>query len=246
MEHAKKALLTIAKGNGAANIKVLSSVKTGASAVREKETLHDLMGRRRLLSVIYILAYNWFVNGATYYGLTLASGDIGTDLYTGFALSGLVEMPAVVLSYMAIQKMGRRLGLVISMTLAGCACLAIRFLSGGPLAYLATSCALFGKMCIAGSFKMAYIISGEFFSTSIRNSGLGFMSATARIGSILSPFIVMAGETVPGIQFTVFGLLGLTGGILSLWLPETKDKPLPETVSEMLWDKSKKVDPTPI
>ena len=28
--------------------------------------------------------------------------------------------------------------------------------------------------------------------------GLGFMSAIARVGSILAPFIVMAGETSPG------------------------------------------------
>jgi len=246
-EEAKAALLTIAKGNGnSSSIKMINSIKNGSIVTRPNETLRDLLSRRRLLSVVYILCYNWFVNGATYYGLTLASGDIGTDLYTGFALSGFVEVPAVLLSYLAIQQIGRRLGLSISMLLSGTACLLIHFLTGSPFEYLATSCALFGKMCIAGSFKMAYIISGEFFATSIRNSGLGLLSGTARIGSILSPFIVMAGESVPGIQFTVFGLLGLTGGLLSLSLPETKDKPLPENVSEMLWDKSKKIDHTNI
>ena len=108
-------------------------------------------------------------------------------------------------------------------------------------------------------------------------SGLGMMSGTARVGSILAPFIVMAGESWPGtgwfllnhstsgfiylnmidlyyfnmiiessmkpmnicwsyffqllimscsgIQFTIFGVLGISGGILSLWLPETKVYP---------------------
>ena len=95
-------------------------------------------------------------------------------------------------------------------------------------------------MCIAASFKVAYILSGEVFATSIRNSALGLVSGLARVGAILSPFIVMAGESIPGFQFIVFGLLGISGGILSLWLPETKDKPLPETVAEMLLDKTKK------
>ena len=40
----------------------------------------------------------------------------------------------------------------------------------------------------------------------------------------------------------MFGALGVSGGILSLWLPETKDLPLPETVAEMLVDKSKKIN----
>ena len=31
---------------------------------------------------------------------------IGTDLYTGFALSGLVELPAVGITYIAIESIG--------------------------------------------------------------------------------------------------------------------------------------------
>ena len=27
---------------------------------------------------------------------------------------------------------------------------------------------------------------------------------------------------IKGVQFTIFGVLGISGGILSLWLPETK------------------------
>ncbi|XP_023347371.1 organic cation transporter protein [Eurytemora carolleeae] len=83
------------------------------------------------------------------------------------------------------------------------------------------------------------LISGLGFMSPI--SGLGFMSAIARVGSILAPFIVMAGETSPGIQFTVFGILGLTGGILSLLLPETQDRPLPETIPDMMVEKSRKI-----
>jgi len=238
---AKAVLNIIAKGNGA-SVSSINNLKPHIQVAGEaKESFLHLLPRKRLLLIVYVLAFSWFVNGASYYGLTLAAGTIGTDLYTGFALSGLVELPAVGITYIAIERIGRRLGLSYLMIASGVSCLLIQTVTGGQFEYLAISLALLGKMCIAGSFKVAYILSGEIFATSIRNSGLGIMSSTARVGSILSPFIVMAGEQFPGVQFLLFGVLGVSGGILALWLPETKGRPLPETISDMLFDKTKKI-----
>ena len=143
------------------------------------------------------------------------------------------------------------------MMASGCSCLAIQIFSGTVLGFLGemnkhalmirfdfleTSFDLFGKMCITASFNVAYIFSGEVFATSIRNSSMGIVSGMGRVGAILSPYIVMAGESFPGFHFLVFGLLGISGGLLSFWLPETKDKPLPETVAEMTIDKTKKMN----
>lgn len=240
-DEAKAILQYLALGNGVESEKQAFVVKKSA-ADSVKEYLSDLLNRKHIMKIVYVLAFNWFVNGATYYGLTLAAGDIGTDLYSGLALSGIAELPAIVLSYLAIEKIGRRLALVIFMMVSGVSCMCIQMLQGTSFDHLGITCALLGKLFIAGSFKIAYVISNEIYATSIRNSGLGLLSAAARVGSMLSPFIVMAGETVPGIQFTVFGILSIVGGAMSLALPETKDKPLAETVSEMLLDKSKKIN----
>ena len=42
-----------------------------------KEYVWHLYGKDKIMKIMAVLAFNWFVNGATYYGLTLASGDIG-------------------------------------------------------------------------------------------------------------------------------------------------------------------------
>ena len=96
------------------------------------------------------------------------------------------------------------------------------------------SMALLGKLCLAASFAVIYIHSGEIFPTTIRNSAMGLVSVAARVGGILAPFIVSLGNVSDNLQFTVFGLMSLTAGILNLKLPETKGAQLPETVSELM------------
>ena len=48
---------------------------------------------------------------------------MGTSVYTGTALSGLVELPAVLLIYPAIESRGRRTGVIAFLALAGTFCL---------------------------------------------------------------------------------------------------------------------------
>ena len=57
------------------------------------------------MTVSLILCFCWFVVGGCYYGLTLAAGHMGTDIYTGTALSGLVELPAIVFIVFIVLKL---------------------------------------------------------------------------------------------------------------------------------------------
>jgi hypothetical protein len=46
-----------------------------------------------------------------------------------------------------------------------------------------------GKMCIAAVFAVVYNYSAELFPTVVRQTGTGFASVCARIGSLLAPQI---------------------------------------------------------
>ncbi len=93
--------------------------------------------------------------------------------------------------------------------------------------------ALFGKLCIAASFSVAYIHSSEIFSTSIRNSAMGVVAVAARVGGILSPFLASLGQVQANLHLVVFGVLTFSSGLLNLRLPETSGKPLPESLADM-------------
>ena len=45
-----------------------------------------------------------FVNCMVYYALAMSAGNLGGDRYISFSLSGLVEIPSLVLGYLIIDK----------------------------------------------------------------------------------------------------------------------------------------------
>ena len=92
---------------------------------------------------------------------------------------------------------------------------------------------LFCKLCIAASFSIAYIHSGEIFPTSVRNSAMGFVAVTARIGGIVAPFLINLKQIAPNLHLILFGAFTFSAGVLNLRLPDTSGLPLPESLSDM-------------
>ena len=45
-----------------------------------------------------------FVNSAVYYGLTMSSGNLGSNIYISVFLSGLVEIPAYIAVFLLTDR----------------------------------------------------------------------------------------------------------------------------------------------
>lgn len=59
----------------------------------------------------------------------------------------------------------------------------------------------------------------------------------ARMGGVLAPTINMLDNQSPTTPLVIFGTCPLVGAVLALALPETADRPLPDTVEEAEnWD----------
>jgi hypothetical protein len=188
----------------------------------------ELFTNPKLCLVTLIQLFSWFVNSIVYYGLTLASAELGANIYISTALSGLVEIPAYIFAAILIERswFGRRRTLALFMIFGGISCFAFKFVNVKLLA-------LFGKLAIAASFSIIYIQSTELFPTVIRNSGLGLCSCFARIGGIVAPFVSLADSITPDAQFLILGVLSFVSGMLNLYLPETLNKPMPETIQDL-------------
>ncbi|XP_046326538.2 organic cation transporter protein-like [Haliotis rufescens] len=188
-----------------------------------------------------IIFFNWMVVSMVYYGLSLNSDNLGAgSLHLNFLLVGLVELPACGLVVMLLNKVGRKVMHCASMLVGGVSCILTIFTimyADQSLQWVTVLLAMIGKLGAAAGFAIIYTFSSELFPTVIRHSAIGASSSLARIGGMIAPYIADWGKFVGGdfgraLPLLMFGGLAVLAGLLSLLLPETLDRDLPETIED--------------
>ncbi|XP_050712759.1 organic cation transporter protein-like isoform X2 [Eriocheir sinensis] len=183
------------------------------------------------LSALLFIPYYWFVNSGVYYGLSLSTGNLGGNPYLNFMISGAVEVPALAIATLLLNRIGRRIPLSAFLGLGGLSLLSTMFIPEN-MNWLLISLAMGGKLCITASYAIIYTLSAEVFPTVVRNVGLGSSSMIARIGGALAPFVNMLSDFWTPLPLLIFGILSFMASLLTLLLPETLGCRLPETLED--------------
>ncbi|KAI8045773.1 organic cation transporter protein [Drosophila gunungcola] len=201
------------------------------TASQPAATVFDLLRFPNLRRKTLLIFFDWFVNSGVYYGLSWNTNNLGGNQLVNFMISGAVEIPGYVLLLFTLNRWGRRSILCGTMMVAGVSLLATIFVPA-DMNWLIIACAMIGKLAITASYGTIYIFSAEQFPTVVRNVGLGASSMVARVGGILAPYLKLLGEIWRPLPLIICGALSLTAGLLSLLLPETLNKPMPETIED--------------
>ncbi|KAL6651457.1 hypothetical protein ACP70R_010382 [Stipagrostis hirtigluma subsp. patula] len=179
---------------------------------------------RLVLSVLINL-----LTSVVYYGLSLNVVNLKTNLYVSVVVNSLAEMPAYLLTALLLDRYGRKPLGVGTMLLSGIFCTAGSLIAGtGIMRVLRMACGVVGIFGMAATYNLLFIYTAELFPTVVRNAALGCTAQAAQMGAIVAPLVVVLGERVP---FAVFGASGIVGGLLVLYLPETMNKPLYDTMA---------------
>ncbi|XP_038158165.1 solute carrier family 22 member 4-like isoform X3 [Cyprinodon tularosa] len=153
----------------------------------------------------------WMVISMNYYSLTLNTSNLHGDPYLNCFLSAATEIPAYLSALLLLHYCSRRL----------------------YLPSVAVLLEMIGKFGITSAFCVVYAFTAELFPTVIRNTAMGCCSTAARIGTIISPFIIYLGIYHKALPYIVMGIIAISCSAFCFMLPETHRKAFPETLADM-------------
>ncbi|XP_077862435.1 organic cation transporter protein-like [Saccoglossus kowalevskii] len=195
----------------------------------KQNNLADLFKTPNLRKRTINLCLIWFAISFVYYGLALNTDQLGTSPYVTYFISCLVEIPGTLSCWVLLDKVGRRWLMCSYMVLGGIALI----ISVPPdNINVSATCAMIGKFFMSGSWTIIYIFSAEIYPTTVRNAGMGVSSTWARVGSIISPYIMLLSDIWDPMPYLIMGITSIIAGLFALLLPETSHKDLPETLAE--------------
>ncbi|ROT85873.1 organic cation transporter protein [Penaeus vannamei] len=182
--------------------------------------------RRKTLNIFF----NWFVNSGVYYGLSLNTGNTGREDYLNFVISGAVELPAHALTILLLDRVGRRIPLCAFLLLGGVSLLSTMFVPAGTT-WLLICTSMFGKFA-SPLLRHHLRAHGRDLPDGGAQRGRGGVVHVARIGGALAPFVNLLADQWQPLPLIIFGAMAFAAGTLSLLLPETLNRRLPETIED--------------
>uniref|UniRef100_A0A2C9L0D8 Major facilitator superfamily (MFS) profile domain-containing protein n=1 Tax=Biomphalaria glabrata TaxID=6526 RepID=A0A2C9L0D8_BIOGL len=204
------------------------------------DSLLSFVRNKNLFKLTVISCLLWFADSVTYDGLLLTSSSLANDFYVGFTINVLVEFPAAFLFSLLIDRLGRKKCVSIFHLISGVSLIVSSVLLNAKFAENISACywiglmfALLGKMAITAGYSAVFLYTPELFPTSMRNTGYGFSSVAALLGSMISPYSRTLSKQYPWVPSVVFGMLCFAVPVLTTLLPETTGHELPQSVAEM-------------
>ncbi|XP_034826072.1 organic cation transporter 1-like [Maniola hyperantus] len=178
-----------------------------------------------------ILTFNWTALGVVYNSLSYNTSNLGVDDYLAFFIGGAVEIPSYFIAWQCMERYGRRWVLCVFINLGGLACLSCALV---PEAWpwVIVSLAMLARLCAAASFAVFYVQIGELLPTVVRAQAMGASSVVAGIGLLTVPYIVALATYSRYLPLIIMGVLSVMAGVTSLFLPETLNQPLPQTLED--------------
>lgn len=235
MEQAKEILLKAAKINDVqlsdGAMAHLNETKKECDNENTKSPLRDALKSRIIFVRLITFCFCWFSINFVYYGLNVHSVAIGGSKYVNFTILNLAEIPAVIMTYVLMTRMGRKTLLIGSVLFCSVACVVSEIIPDDYL-HFRLSMLVLGKFGVTIAFTILYMFTSEIFPTGIRQSCLNVCQTLGRCGSILAPQTPLLVHILPELPIISFGGIGVLTGFLVLTLPETRNTPLPDTIDE--------------
>lgn len=196
-----------------------------------------LFSKQHWRSTLFISAF-WFCAVTPYFAIATFADSVLNQYGLAGGLAGGVGLSAlalagVVITFLLIEKTGRRNLTVPPQWLCAVVLAVIGLWAGAPAPVVLTLFLVF-SFFNAGYNTLTNVYPGEVLPTEIRGIGTGFAAAVSRVGAGIGIFLFpMSMESLgAGPTMLIAAGVALVGAALSQWLaPETRGKTLTEAAA---------------
>ncbi|XP_018596543.2 solute carrier family 22 member 17 [Scleropages formosus] len=195
----------------------------------------ELLHSRNIWKNLCVLGFTSFISHGINHCYSSFRGDVrGTapGFYWTYLLSVCSGGGAWLQLWITVDRCGRRGILLLCMTMTGLASLILL----GLMEYLSESAitvfSVLGLFSSQAAASLSILFTAEVIPTVIRGSGVGVVLALGCVGRLSSPLMDLRNHYGYFLHHVVYSSLALLAVLSILLLPESKRKPLPQTLAD--------------
>lgn len=209
--------------------------ESSSSPTRPHLSFPELLHSRNIWKNLCVLGFTSFISHGISHCYSSFSDDVrGTPptFYWTYLLSVCAGGGAWLLLWATVDRCGRRGILLLAMTLTGLASLILLglmdYLSDGAMKVFS----IMGLFSSQAAASLSILFTAEVMPTVIRGSGVGAVMALGCVGRLSSPLMDLRNHYGYFLHHVVYSSLALLAVLSILLLPESKRKPLPQTLAD--------------
>lgn len=206
-----------------------TEVAADGTKKRKTYSILDLFRSPHLCKITILLILIWMAISLVFDGHVRNVDNLGMDLFVTFTIASVTEFPADTFLTLVLDRWGRRWLAFGTMVASGLFSLLATTV---PVGIVSASFAILGRFSVNISYNIGLQYAAELLPTVVRAQGVAFIHIMGYIAQMIAPFVVYLAQIQQNLPLIILGIMGVVGGCLALFLPETLDKELPQTLQD--------------
>ncbi|XP_062053798.1 steroid transmembrane transporter SLC22A24-like [Lepus europaeus] len=234
-----KALRTVAHINGKESAGEILTLEFVRSTMQEemdkastKPSIVEVFQAPKLRMIIFYLSFLRLGGTVPFYGLILNLQELGSSIFMFQILFGAVTLISRCIILLIMKYMDRRISQSLFFFLAGLCILVNTFLFK-EMQTLRVILATLGVSAVSAALATFSVQSVELIPTICRSTFAGINNVFSRIGSVLAPLLMTLVVYSPHLPWIMYGVFPILCGLIVFCLPETRNRPLPNTIQDV-------------